>query len=246
MAAHALRAEWLKTTTLRSAWTVPLAGVLLSVPVSAVTCALIGDKQQLLIDDPSVAIHYGLWFGQLFFAVAAIGVLGREYSSGTIGASLTAVPRRGRLYGAKLALAGGLGLAAGTATSVGSFLAATVLDGTPVRWDDPDAVRSVVAAALYPALLAVLCVGLTAALRNATAATGFVLLWLCIGSSLFAAVPGLRELLPYLPDRAGQYAIRYQYAPHFAYPHWVGTAVLALWAAGAALLGLRRFRRAAH
>lgn len=243
---HVLRAEWLKTTTLRSAWAVPLAGTLLAVLVSAVTCALIGDKQELLIRDPSVVIHYGLYFGQLFFASAAIAVLGREFTSGTVGPSLAAVPRRGRLYGSKLVLAGALGLAAGAVSSVGSFLAATVLDGTPVRWDDPGAVRSVAAAAVYPALLAVFCVGVTAALGNATAATGLLLPGLFIGSSLFALVPGLRDVLPYLPDKAGQYAIRYRPAPHYTYDHRVGVVILALWAAAAALLGLWRFRRAAY
>ncbi|MGK4578582.1 hypothetical protein [Kitasatospora sp. HPMI-4] len=34
--------------------------------------------------------------------------------------------------------------------------------------------------------------------------------------------------------------------PHCAYAHWVGTVIPALWAAGAALLGLRRFRNAAY
>lgn len=241
--ATVLRSEWTKITTLRATWLVPVIGTALSVSVSALTCAIIGDKQELLIGDPSVALYYGLLFAQLAYAGFGIMLLGQEFNSGTISSSLATVPRRGLLYGAKLAMGAGIGLALGLANAVGSFTAGVSLDGTAVGWGDPGALRSVVAAALYPPLLIMFCLGVTAMLGNLTAAMGLVLPGLVLGTSALALIPGVRTLALYLPDKAGQYAMRFAEAPDAAYDHWVGTLVLALWAGAAGYGGCCRFGR---
>ncbi|WP_354639326.1 ABC transporter permease [Kitasatospora camelliae] len=239
-----LRSEWTKITTLRSAWLVPLVAAVLAVAVSAVTCALIGDVQDLLVRDPSVVVHYGLLFGQLGFAAFGVTLLGREYGSGALAGSLAAVPRRGLLYGAKLAVGGGLGLALGAATSVGSCLVGRpFLTSTAMGWRHAAAVRSTVAAAVYPALLVVLCLGLTALFGNLPAAMGVLLPGLFLGTSLVGALPGGHVVQLFLPDKAGQYAMRLAADPAAVYPHAAGTAVLAGWAALAAYAGWRRFER---
>jgi len=53
--------------------------------------------------DPIFATFYSISLGQLALVVFGVTVVGSEYTSGTIVTSLTAVPRRGLFYAAKLA-----------------------------------------------------------------------------------------------------------------------------------------------
>ncbi|GGU95617.1 ABC transporter [Kitasatospora herbaricolor] len=242
-AGTALRAEWTKITTLRTTWSVPLAGTLLGILASALVCALIGDVQELLIQDPSVGIHYGLTVFQTAFVCFGVLLLGQEFNSGSVLPALLAVPRRGLLYGSKLAVGAGYGLALGLLLSAGSFAAARATLDHPAGWTDPGVPRSLAAAALYPPLMIVFCLGVTAMLGNMTAAMGLLVPTLLVGTTLLGAVPGVRELVPFLPDKAGQYGIRYATDPDVPFPHGTGTLLLALWAGAAAYGGLRRFRR---
>jgi len=70
------------------------------------------------------ATFYSLALGQL--ALVAFGVLlvSGEYTSGTINASLAAVPRRGLLYGSKVLTGMLVALAASLVTVAGTALAA--------------------------------------------------------------------------------------------------------------------------
>jgi hypothetical protein len=54
--------------------------------------------------DPTAASFYALPFAQLALAVGGVLAWSSEYSTGTIRASLTAVPRRGRFLAAKAAV----------------------------------------------------------------------------------------------------------------------------------------------
>ncbi|MFC9324444.1 hypothetical protein [Kitasatospora sp. NPDC057015] len=242
-AATVLRSEWTKLTTLRVTWAVPLAGTALGVAVGAVTCALIGDVQPLLIEDPSVALYYGLTVFQTVFVCFGVLLIGQEFHSGTVRTALTAVPDRALLYGGKLAVGAGYALGLGLVLAVGSFAAGRALLDHPPGWTDPGVPRSLVAAALHPPLMTVLCLGVTAMLGNLTVAMGLLVPTVLFGTSLLGALPGGRAVHPYLPDQAGLYAMRLAVDADVPYPHWAGTAVLALWAGLAAHGGLRRFRR---
>ncbi|MGV9264544.1 hypothetical protein ACWDRR_07790 [Kitasatospora sp. NPDC003701] len=91
--------------------------------------------------------------------------------------------------------------------------------------------------------LVVLCLGLTAVLRNLGAALGLLTPMLFLGTTLLAAFPGVREAARFLPDRAGFHALRTQPDPTVHYGHWTGLLIMALWTAAAAYGGLRSVRR---
>ena len=194
-----------------------------------------------LTEDQSVGVYYGLNFGQVAVACFGILLLGQEYSSGTIRTSLTAAPRRGRLYTGKLLLGAGVGLLLGLVSTAGAFLAVGAV--ADVDLDTPAVGRSVTAGVLHHPLLVVICLGVTAMPRNLTAAMGLLTPVIFVGSPLLTAVPGIREVVQFLPDRAGQYALRYQDDPAVHHGHWTGLLIMALWAGAAAYGGRRSLRR---
>ncbi|GAA2819761.1 hypothetical protein RMN57_29580 [Kitasatospora sp. CM 4170] len=236
-----LRSERVKFTTLRSQWITPLVAVALTVGITTLVNLAYGQVDHTPGEDPAGGIYYGLLFGHV--AVACIGVLllGQEFNTRMIGVSLTAVPRRGRLYGAKLAFGAGLGLLVGLVSTAGSFLAVATTVGLDPS--TPGLGRSFLAGVLYHPLLVVLCLGLTAVMRNFTAALGLLTPMLFLGTTFLAAIPGVSEVGRFLPDRAGLYAMQTQADPAVHYGHWTGLLIMALWTAAAAYGGLRSIRR---
>ncbi|MEU9040322.1 MULTISPECIES: hypothetical protein [unclassified Kitasatospora] len=237
----AFRAERVKLSTLRSLWVTPLLALMLTAGVTTAVGAALGGRDRNITDDPSIGVFYGLNFGQAALACFGILLIGQEFNTRMIDVSLTAVPRRGRLYGAKLALGGLVGLVVGAAGTAGAFAGYAAI--VPGAWDGPPLVRSAVAGVLYQALLVVFCLGVTTALGNLTAAMGLLVPTVFLLSPLLSGVPGIRRVVRFLPDRAGQYALRYVDDPQVGYGHWTGLLIMALWTALAAYGGLRAMRR---
>ncbi|MGA5820215.1 hypothetical protein ACPC54_20390 [Kitasatospora sp. NPDC094028] len=238
--ASALRAERLKFTTLPSQWTAPLVALVLSVGITAAVGAAAGHGGTSG-KDPADTLYFGLNFGDVAVACLGILLIGQEFNTGMIDVSLTAVPRRERLYGAKLALGAALGLLLGLVSTTLSFLAVAVTTGLDL--DTPGLTRGLVAGVLYHPLMVVLCLGLTAVLGNFTAALGLLAPMVFLGTTWLAAIPGVREAGQFLPDRAGRYALRTRAEAGIHYGHWTGLLIMALWTAAAAYGGLRRMRR---
>ncbi|GLW71373.1 ABC transporter [Kitasatospora phosalacinea] len=238
---HPLRAEWAKFTTLRPLWTAPFLAVALSAGITAAVQAAYGRRDTSLTDDPMEGLYYGLNFGQV--AVVCLGILlvGQEYASGTLTTSLAAVPDRLRFYRAKLLLGTGLGLAVGLATVGGQLAATTATVGLDLS--APGTVRALVAGVLYHPLLLVLCLALTTVLRNQTAALGLLSPAVFLGTTALTAVPVLRDAARFLPDRAGQYALRLADTPGTPYGHTTGLLLMAAWTLAATLAGLRTLHR---
>jgi ABC-2 type transport system permease protein len=238
--ATVLRSEWTKFTTLRSQWFTPLLAVLLSVGITlAVNLAYAQDTS--LTEDPSIGVFYGFNFGQVALACFGVLLIGQEYNSGTIRSSLTAVPRRGRVYTGKLLLGAGIGLLAGLLITGGGLLAVARTVGLDLG--APGTVRSITAGVLYCPLLVLICLGVTTMLRNLTAAMGLLAPMVFLGTVMLAAVPGVRDVAQFLPDRAGQYAFRYQEDPHIWFGHWTGLLIMAAWAVLAVWGGRRSLSR---
>ncbi|MFJ6134887.1 hypothetical protein [Kitasatospora sp. NPDC092286] len=240
-ALNVLRSERVKFTTLPSQWLAPLVAVVLTVGVAAAVNAAYGEADHTPGEDPSNGIFYGLLFGHVAVACHGVLLIGQEFNTRMISVSLTAVPRRGLLYGGKLALGIGLGLLMGLASTAGSFLVVAATTG--LDFSTPGLARAFTAGVLYHPLLVVLCLGLTAMLRNFSAALGLLVPMVFLGTTWLAAIPGVREAGQFLPDRAGLYATRTQPDPGIHYGHWSGLLIMALWAAVAAYGGLRAMRR---
>lgn len=163
-----MTAELTKIRTVRpTVWALsltPLICVCLGYPVSL---SLRSDS------DPLFATFYSISLGQLALVVFGVAVVGGEYSSGTITASLTAVPRRGLFYAAKLAA--GLLLAAVTAliSVIATFFAAQqALGPHHVSLLTPATRQAVVGAVLYLIFICAVAMGLAAVTRGTARALG--------------------------------------------------------------------------
>jgi ABC-2 type transport system permease protein len=243
----AIRAEWIKATTVWST-RLALAAFLLTVAgVSTGATAAIGVAQARQDGprfDPGVLAFYGLNFGHVAVIVFAVVLTGGEYTRRTVHVSLAAVPRRGAFLAAKLAVGTGLVLVTAAVTAVATLLATQAFMGRyAVSLATPGMLRATVAAALYPTLLAVVCMGVGVVLRDQTAALSLLVPFFFLVSPVLELVPGLRRAAVFLPDRAGQVAVRLHGRPVDVFGPMVGLVILATWAALAVLgawLVLRR------
>jgi len=192
--------------------------------------------------DPLFATFYSLSLGQLALVVFGVTVTGSEYSTGMIATSLTAVPRRGLFYAAKIAA--GLLAAAGTAlvTVTATFFAAQQALG-PHRTSAsaPGTLQAALGACLYLTLICALAMGITAILRNPALALAIMMPLLFSDSQGLGNVPGLQKVIDYLPDQAGA-AIMHLSGPgggRFGRPYgpWAGMAIMLAWTVAAFVCG---------
>ena len=253
--AETLHAEWTKLRTLASTWWLLLGAVALTVAVSAATVAAAAAAPGL---DPAKLSLIGVQAGQAVVAILAVLAISNEYSTGMIRVTLTAMPRRHTVLAAKAALVGGLVLAAGAVAVLASVLAGRlILPGrgfTPANGyqllslGDGPVLRAACGSVLYLALTALLALGIATAVRDSAVAIGVVLAVLYL-FPIIAQVLGPRwqhAVMQIGPMTAGL-SIQATVGVH-ALPltPWQGLGVLALWAAGALILGglVLRFRDA--
>ncbi|XIE79395.1 ABC transporter permease [Streptomyces sp. SBR177] len=176
----AVAAEWVKLRSLRSTWTLPALGAVLTVLVSLAFCALIGpefrraDPAQRAALDPVGLTFTGVQFGQVPVVILAVLSVGGEYGTGMIRTSLAAVPRRGRLLAAKLTVLGATGLLWGLVTGAVALTVGSAALGAPAPLHAA-ALRALAGAGLYAGLLAVLAAALTFAVRRSLTALGILL-----------------------------------------------------------------------
>jgi ABC-type transport system involved in multi-copper enzyme maturation permease subunit len=191
--------------------------------------------------DPLFATFYSLSIGQLALAAFGATVTGGEYSTGMIAASLTAVPRRGLFYIAKIAA--GLLVAAATAlvTVAVTFISAQQALGphrasvsAPATW------QAALGACLYLTLICGLAMGISAILRSPALTLAVLMPLLFLDSQGLGNVPGLQKVIDYLPDQAGTVVMHLSGSGggRFSRPFspWAGMAIMAAWAT-AALIG---------
>ena len=89
---RAMAAEWTKFWSVRSTmWTLVATGVAV-VGLCALSTGTVSPSD--IIDDPTRRSLIGIFLGQLIFGVLGVLVMSAEYGTGTIRATLSAVPRR--------------------------------------------------------------------------------------------------------------------------------------------------------
>ncbi|MGY1716017.1 hypothetical protein ACI78R_16255 [Geodermatophilus sp. SYSU D01106] len=241
----ALHAEWIKAVTVRSTW---LCLALFAVAVAGIGVAVVASVGAAEVASPDydagTIAFYGLNFGHVAVVVLAVLLSAGEYARRTVHASLVAVPRRGVFLGAKVAVCAALVLAACAVTVPVTLLSTQAFLGPDaVSLGTPGMLRSAVAAALYPTLLAVFCVGVALVIRDQAAALGLLVPFFFLLSPLLELVPGLQRAAVFLLDRAGAVAVRLRPRPIDVFGPGTGLAVLALWAAAAVLAAWWSLRR---
>ena len=251
----ALHAEWTKLRTLSSTWWLLLAAVALTVVVgaavaAAVQCRPLGCAPDQTGADPAKISLAGVDLGQVVVALLAVLAVGGEYGTGMIRVTLAATPRRLVMLAAKAVVVTGWALAAAAVAVLGSVLAGRlILPGRGLSaangyllvslGNGPD-LRAAIGSVLYLALIALLALGVTAAVRDSAVGIGLVLGLLYLFPIVSAVIPDhvlSRHLEQIAPMTAGLYIQATTGLQSLPLTPWQGLGVLALWALGALILG---------
>jgi ABC-2 type transport system permease protein len=245
----ALRAEWTKLRTLAGTWWLLLAVIALTAAVgagaaTAVTCQAAGCGQ-----DPAKIAFSGVDLSQAIVAILAVLAITGEYSTGMIRTTLTAIPRRITVLAAKAVVVAGLALAAGALGVLASVAAGslilpgrgfTLVHGYPplTLTNGPD-LRAAAGTAVYLALIALLALGVAAAVRDSAVSIGLVLALLYLFPVIASALNPhwSRHLQQIGPMSAGLTIQATADLRGLPLTPWQGLGVLALWAAGALIIG---------
>jgi ABC-2 type transport system permease protein len=251
----ALHAEWTKVRTLSSTiWTLAATAVLtiaVSMAASAAyRCSQGSCSAAATGADPAKIALTGLYVGQVLVAVVGVVAVGGEYGSGMIRVTLSAMPRRLHLLAAKTVVFTGVVLAAALAGVLGSWAAGRMLlpsrglsaaNGYVVLSLGNGAdLRAFGGSVLYLVLIGLLAFGITTAVRDSGAAIGTVLGLLFLFPIISSVLPDhvlARHLEQASPMTAGMYIEATVGTQSLPLTPWQGLGVLALWAAGALLLG---------
>lgn len=250
-----LHAEWTKLRTVSSTtWTLAATAVL-TIAVGMAASAAYHCAPGLCSlaktgTDPAKTSLTGLYIGQVLVAVLGVMVVGGEYGSGMIRVTLSAMPSRLRVLVAKSVVFTGVVLAAALAGVLGSLAAGRLLlpghglsaaNGYPVlSLGNATDLRAFGGSVLYLALIGLLAVGITTAVRDSGAAIGIVLGLLFLFPIITSVTPDhvlARHLEQASPMTAGMYIETTVGVQSLPLTPWQGLGVLALWAAGALLLG---------
>jgi ABC-2 type transport system permease protein len=208
-----VRSEWTKLRSVRSTWIMLAAAALLTVGLAAAFGYGYGQQIRSGEVQPSTAEAVSAAFLGLDLFALIVGVFGvmrmtGEYGSGSIRASLVAVPRRLPVLWAKALVLVMVTAPVAVAVSVASFLISQAFAGDHgVGLGDPGVPRAILGAAAYPVVIGLLGLGIGAILRHTAAAiTVFVATLLVVPALLPAALSQRLQdaVVKYLPVVAGQ------------------------------------------
>ncbi|MGW0185632.1 ABC transporter permease [Streptomyces sp. NPDC003362] len=241
-AAQVIRSEWTKIRSVASTvWTLSLAvtvTIALGILISALSKNEFDrlDARDRLAFDPTFISFAGMSLGQLAMIVFGVLVVSNEYSTGMIRTSLAAVPQRGTFLFGKLAVATGLALVVGMATSFATFfLGQAMLGDLKASIGDPGVLRAVIGGGLYMTLIAMFSMGVAAMLRSPMLSLGILMPFFFLISNILGNVDATKRLGRFLPDQAGSRIM--QVVPPIdddvPYGPWGGLGIMALWVAAA-------------
>jgi hypothetical protein len=243
-----LHAEWIKFRSLRGSW-IRLA-VVLAIDLAIVVFTLwffnrsIGDVEP----DTSIAARVGTITGGVQLAAILMVVVGvvvytAEIKSRSIIPTLTAVPDRNELVGAKTLLVGLVGLATAIVVVIlntGTALVVLDLEDFPLSLDDTDVARAIVGSVVFLTLSALFGLGLGLIANSQTLGITLGVLWpTAIESSAKAFLPDWVER--FMPFEAGSAMLAVPAKGDL--PPWEGAAVFLLWAAALIVAGGAIFRK---
>lgn len=192
------RAEWIKLRSVRSTlWTLS-AMVVGGLALSAIVAAVVDTHWSGMSAadraswDPTNQSLVGTLIAQLAIGVLGVLAVTSEFGTGTIRASLAAVPRRPRLTLAKCAVYGGVAVAVGELTSFASFaICQAIFSGhvPTASLTHLAVVRAVTLTGLYCGMVCLLSLGLGLIIRHTAGAISAMV-------GVFLILPGITAILP--------------------------------------------------
>ncbi|MFC1402826.1 MULTISPECIES: ABC transporter permease [Streptacidiphilus] len=245
-----LLSEWVKVKTVKSTWITLLVAFVVTAGLGAVISAVtnsqwnsMSESDRLTFDATSTSFS-GVYLGQLAVIVFAVLVVGNEYSSGMIRATLAAVPQRATLLLAKTAVVLLLVLPVALVTSfVTFFLGQALLGDHNVSIGDHGVLRAVVGMALYMTLIALLSLGVGFMLRKPVLSLGLLMPFFFLISPILSAVPKVKNVARYFPDTAGSQMVHVVPSTSVPYGPLAGFFICLAWAAACLLGGYALLKR---
>jgi ABC-2 type transport system permease protein len=239
-----LRSEWTKIRSVRSTIWALVALVAVTISFTALFNWLtvsqwdvMGDSQHqaVMLDPTGQILGSGFQFSQLAICILGVLIMTGEYSSGTIRATLLAVPRRTPVLVAKALVFAVLVFAVAEISAFVSFLigAAILNSRVAVSLADPGVLQAILGVGLYAAMLGVFAIAIGALLRHTAGAITAIIGFVLVLSPLALLLPGDwgRYVYAYLPTNAGQRIATTVQGPTDLLTAWQGFGVFALWTA---------------
>lgn len=247
---QALRAEWTKLRTVPGPGWLLVAAIVLTAVVGALAANAVSCPGGGCQIDPAKSSLTGIYLGQAIVAVVAVTVVSGEYSTGMIRLTLIAMPRRWQVLSAKAAVVGTATLATGAVAVLASVLAGKLLldrhgidpahGYATLSLANGPVLRAAAGSVLYLTLIALLGLGVAAAIRDSAVSIGVVLGLLYLFPIIAGAVGDAdwkRHLDQVSPMVAGMYIQATTDLRSLPLTPWQGLGVLAAWAVGALLAG---------
>jgi ABC-2 type transport system permease protein len=244
--AQAARMEWIKLRSLRSNWWalgVTVAGAI------GIAVAVGVNTRDAAADLTNNALA-GIALGLLLTGVLGVLTITGEYSSGTIRATLAAVPNRPLVLAAKAAVFGAVALAVGEAAAFIAFVAGGAALPSTIATPtlgQPGVLRAVALGGAGYGLIGLLGLGLGAIIRHTPGAIAVLVGGVYVLAQLVAAFAP--PIMPYLPvsivanSLSAVQPVAAVGRVHFLSP-WAGLGMLGLYAA--VTLGVGAWRLASR
>jgi ABC-2 type transport system permease protein len=203
------RMEWQKLRTVRSTWYIvavfaaAMIGLAVLVPSHENYAQMSGADRASF--DPTSQAFLGLVLGQLLLGTLGVLAVTTEFSSGMIRATFAAAPSRPLVLAAKAVVLGAVTLAAGEIFAVAAFFAGQAALKAPAphaTLGQPGVLRAVLMAGAYPALIALISLGIGAIIRNTAGAICALVGLVFVLPLLFSPLsPSIRNTAQkFLPD----------------------------------------------
>jgi ABC-type transport system involved in multi-copper enzyme maturation permease subunit len=252
---NVMRAEWTKLWTLRSTyWTlgtlvvVSIGLTILSTWITARNWDDMDPSDKATFNPTDITQGFGLFLGMLFISVLGVLVISGEYSTGGIRTTLTAVPQRMTLLGAKAAVFVAVALGVNLVIAFGSFFVGSFFlsaEDIQASLGDDGVFRAVLGGALFVTGCGLFSFALGALLRRTAAGITAALGGLLVVPTLGALLPGSwgDRVNDYIITNAGSQITQVEADPDALAP-WTGFLVFLIWGVGllaiAAVLMQRR------
>ncbi|MEU4682874.1 ABC transporter permease [Streptomyces xinghaiensis] len=181
----------------------------------------------------------GVLYGQLALIVFGVLVVTSEYSSGMMRVSLLAVPRRGRLYAAKMAVTAVAAAAVAVPVTVLGYLVTQLALGSHGATLGASGVpRALAGAAVHLTLMCLFAAATASIARNAVIPLAVLLPMVLAGTHILSLIGATKGMARYFPDQAGRELLTVG-SPDTVF----GFTVLLAWTVVALVLGWVRHHR---
>jgi ABC-2 type transport system permease protein len=247
--------EWTKLRSVRSTQWSLLILVLLTIGIGVLVCAIFNARWPHLSVSDRNHFHAhvlranlaGVNFAQLAIGVLGVLVMTAEYSTGTIRATFSAVPKRLPVLWSKALVFGTVAFVlALPAVFIVFFAGQSIVSAHHINISisHPGVVRALIGAALYLTVMGLFGLGIGSIVRNTAGGIATLAALVFVLPPIIGLLPSnvSNSVSPYLPSNAGGAVWTINPEAHTLAP-WTGFGVFCAYAAAALLVAAVLLRR---